>query len=90
MAYSRDTFVNAYKSFALEWAEKFLVDAFEEAKVYPDMKYYSKKIYAHKKIVDEIMERIQDMVDLHTITVSMSSTGKSQDDLCATFNIEWR
>jgi len=90
MAYSRDTFVNAYKSFALEWAEKFLVEALEEAKVCPDMTYYSKKIFAHKKIVDEIMERIQDKVDLHTVVVSMLSTGKSEEELCATFNIEWR
>jgi hypothetical protein len=86
--YTSEYFNTAYKAFATDWVGGFLKEAFEDAKSYPDIKCFSKKIYAHEKIVNEILEKLRSMVD-QTIAVSVESKKQKEGDICATFRIEW-
>ena len=88
MVYTREKFTTAYKLFALEWSEKFLQSAFEEAKIYPDLTAFSQKIYASKKIVDEIYQNLNKLVS-PDITIEQEWRNESKDEVCATFRITW-
>lgn len=86
--YTAEDFQTAYKLFALEWAEGFMKEAFEEAKHYPDLTSFSKKIYASKKIVDEIYKNLSKLVS-DDITIEQDWRNESYGDVCATFKIMW-
>lgn len=88
MVYKAEDFRTAYKLFALEWAEGFLREAFEEAKVNPTAEQFSKKIYAHKKIIDEIYENLNRMT-ARDVTIEQDWKDQSCGDVCATFKVMW-
>lgn len=88
MEYTRESFITAYQTFALEWAEVFLKEAFEQAKIYPDITTFSKKIYASKKIVNKIQQELDGMVS-DDIKIECELRDEAAGDVCATFKITW-
>lgn len=88
MSFTAEKFRNAYKEYAIEWAQSFLKEAYEHAKMYPDTSGFSRTIYSSKKIIDKIYEHL-DLSVSKDITIEQDWRDTKEGDVCATFRIIW-